>query len=40
MHLEPSQKTDGGMEDGGVLAAAAKYPLKCAEEPLTGISHH
>jgi hypothetical protein len=38
--LEPSQKTDGGMEDGGVLAAVAKYPLECAEGPLSGINHH
>ncbi|EXK76630.1 hypothetical protein FOQG_18637 [Fusarium oxysporum f. sp. raphani 54005] len=38
--FEPSQKTDGGMEDGGVLAAVAKYPLECAEGPLSGINHH
>ncbi|EXA30114.1 hypothetical protein FOVG_18464 [Fusarium oxysporum f. sp. pisi HDV247] len=34
--FEPSQTTDGGMEDGGVLAAVAKYPLECAEGPLSG----
>ncbi|EMT69355.1 hypothetical protein ACKRZS_006463 [Fusarium odoratissimum] len=37
--FEPSQKADGGMEDGGVLAAIAKYPLECAEGPLNGFNH-
>ncbi|KAF4340748.1 hypothetical protein FBEOM_5352 [Fusarium beomiforme] len=38
--FEPSQKTDGGLGDGDVLAAVTKYPLECAEDPWTGSNRH
>ncbi|CEI68173.1 hypothetical protein FVEN_g12227 [Fusarium venenatum] len=38
--FQPNHKTEGGMEDGGVLAAVAKGSLECAEGPLTGFNRH
>ncbi|KAH7200689.1 hypothetical protein BKA60DRAFT_582345 [Fusarium oxysporum] len=37
--FEPSQKADRGLEDG-VLAAVTKYPLECAEGPVSGFNHY